>query len=99
MVSPLSSYCPGNYHNDLGHDSPATRSVVCTHCQIRKSRVGLIATCIQMYPYTVADLEILKGGFGRLVDTYTAHRRRRCVEPRSGDQSALSAEKFFYVFF
>ena len=45
---------------------------------------------------SVADLEILKGGF---VGTYTAHRRRRCAEPRSGDQSARSAENFIYVFF
>ena len=48
--------------------------------------------------YTVADLEILKGGFGRLVGTYTAYRRRS-AEPRSGDQSAQSVEKIFYVFF
>ena len=32
------------------------------------------------------------------VGTYTAHRRRRCAELRSGDQSAQSAENFFYVF-
>ena len=42
---------------------------------------------------------MLKGGFSRLVGTYTAHRLRRCAEPRSGDQSARSAENFFYVFF
>ena len=47
----------------------------------------------------VADLEILKGGFGRLVGAYTAHRRRWCAEPQSGDQSARSAANVFYVFF
>ena len=44
----------------------------------------------------MADLEILKGGF---VGTYTAQRRWRCAEPRSGDQSMRRAEIFFYVFF
>ena len=47
----------------------------------------------------VADLEILKGGFSRLVGTYTAHCQRWCTEPRSGDQSARSAEIIFYMFF
>ena len=47
----------------------------------------------------MADPEILKGGFVRLVGTYTAHCRRQCAEPRSGDQSARSAEKFIYMFF
>ena len=53
---------------------------------------GLPCTCT-----AVADLGILKEGFSRLVGT--AHRRRRCVEPRSGDQSARSAEKFLRVLF
>ena len=43
---------------------------------------------------TVADVEMLKGGFSRLVDTYTTYRQRRCTEPQSGDQSAQSAEIF-----
>ena len=38
-------------------------------------------------PVPVADLEILKGGFSRLVGIYTAHGLRRCAETRSGDKS------------
>ena len=45
----------------------------------------------------MADLGILKEGFGRLVGI--AHRRRWCAEPRSGDQSARSAEIFLRVIF
>ena len=43
---------------------------------------------------SVADLEILKGGFCWHIHS-TAHRRRRCAEVRRGDQSARSAANFF----
>ena len=66
---------------------------VCSHLGSNFTPGMFRVSCFEQS--TVADLEILKGEFSRLVGTYTAHRQRWCVEPQSGDQSHVQLHVLF----